>query len=301
MENATLYHLAMKFFLLRRYLFAVSLACATFGAYPHVWAQTSSDEATQAKELFKQAEVHFGLGEFEKALEFYREAYALKPLPGFHFNIAQCFRNLGNHQKALFHYKQYLALVENPANKADVETLIRLCEQTISDQEQEKRRAEIAAMAPSQPAPPSTATLSSDRTETPSEKTATPQRSERDRKQNAPSDTPDTLSPIYFWSVAGSALALTTLGTISGIVALNKSATYRDPNTPSNTLSSIKSSGETWRTLSWVAWSGAAFAAGGAVWLFFKTEFRRNEQGWANRITAIPLDRGAAISMQGRF
>jgi len=79
-----------------------------------------------ARELFDRAEVHFNVSEFGQALELYRQAYKLHPLPGFLFNIAQCHRNLGQHRKAVFHYRIYLARLPDAPNRRDVQELIAL-------------------------------------------------------------------------------------------------------------------------------------------------------------------------------
>jgi len=110
-------------------------------------------QAAQAKELFKNAEVHFSLGEFDRALELYREAYKTRPLPAFLFNIGQCHRNKGQCDKAIFFFKQYLVRSPEAANKADVEKLLRICEQ---EEKKEEKKAPAAAADRPPPATPPT-------------------------------------------------------------------------------------------------------------------------------------------------
>jgi len=100
-------------------------------------AHAEGDAKAAARAHFKRAEAAFNLGKFEEALAAYQAAYETKPLPGFLFNIAQCHRNMGNHERALFFYRRYLALDPESPNRAVVEELI---------DESEKRRA---AQAPS--------------------------------------------------------------------------------------------------------------------------------------------------------
>jgi tetratricopeptide (TPR) repeat protein len=66
-----------------------------------------SDEA-RAKTLFKDGETAYNLGQFEAALTKYSQAYKLKALPGFLFNIAQCHRQLQQYERAAFFYGRYL-------------------------------------------------------------------------------------------------------------------------------------------------------------------------------------------------
>jgi tetratricopeptide (TPR) repeat protein len=107
----------------------------------------AEDAKAAARAHFKRAEAAFNLGKFEDALAAYQAAYETKPLPGFLFNIAQCHRNLGNHERALFFYRRYLALDPQSPNRAVVEELI---------DETEKRRA---AQAPSTAVTPPPATV----------------------------------------------------------------------------------------------------------------------------------------------
>jgi tetratricopeptide (TPR) repeat protein len=66
-----------------------------------------SDEA-RAKALFKEGETAYNLGQFDTALVKYSDAYKLKALPGFLFNIAQCHRQLQQYERAAFFYGRYL-------------------------------------------------------------------------------------------------------------------------------------------------------------------------------------------------
>jgi tetratricopeptide (TPR) repeat protein len=87
-------------------------------------AHAQGDPKVVARAHFKRAEAAFNLGKFEEALASYQAAYEAKALPGFLFNIAQCHRNLGNHERALFFYRRYLALDPQTPNRAVVEELI---------------------------------------------------------------------------------------------------------------------------------------------------------------------------------
>jgi hypothetical protein len=117
-------------------------------------AHADGDAKAAARAHFKRAEAAFNLGKFDDALAAYQAAYETKPLPGFLFNIAQCHRNLGNHERALFFYRRYLALDPQTANRAVVEQLI--------DETEKRREAAAAANAVTPPSatlapPPATA------------------------------------------------------------------------------------------------------------------------------------------------
>ena len=78
-----------------------------------------------AKKYFQQAERHYGLAQFEKALEAYKKAMSHHRHPAFIFNIAQCYRQLKNYEKASFYYKLFLSEHPNAPNKKEVESFIK--------------------------------------------------------------------------------------------------------------------------------------------------------------------------------
>jgi tetratricopeptide (TPR) repeat protein len=96
-----------------------------------------------ARIQFDRAEKAFNLGRFDEALTHYQAAYEALPLPAFVFNIAQCHRNLGNGEQAVFFYQRYLSLQPDAPNRPVVEELI--AEQT---RQLEERKAAEAATTP---------------------------------------------------------------------------------------------------------------------------------------------------------
>jgi tetratricopeptide (TPR) repeat protein len=72
--------------------------------------EAGADVEVQARAKFAEGNLSYDLGEFQKALAAYSEAYRLRPLPGFLFNIAQCHRQLGRPERAAFFYRRYLTL-----------------------------------------------------------------------------------------------------------------------------------------------------------------------------------------------
>jgi tetratricopeptide (TPR) repeat protein len=92
-----------------------------------------------ARISFDKAERAFNLGKFDEALTAYETAYEQLPLPAFLFNIAQCYRNLGNHERAAFFYQRYLSLDPDAPNRAVVEELV----------EEQREAMEVARVAAS--------------------------------------------------------------------------------------------------------------------------------------------------------
>lgn len=78
----------------------------------------------KAKALFAEGKQHYNLGEFQQALDKYKLAYRVKPLPAFQFNIAQCHRKLNQHAEAIAMYQAFLLNGAGETDKAMVESLI---------------------------------------------------------------------------------------------------------------------------------------------------------------------------------
>ena len=123
----------------------LALACALFLGLASIRPARAQDRAERtARSYFKQAERAFNLGKFKEAQRGYEAAFGAQPLPAFLFNIAQCHRNLGNPERALFFYRRYLSLDPNSPNRVLVLDLIA---------EQERRLAERTSPAAAGPEP----------------------------------------------------------------------------------------------------------------------------------------------------
>jgi tetratricopeptide (TPR) repeat protein len=95
------------------------------------------DDATvdKAKALFAEGNEHYNLGEFDQALDRYKLAYRVKPLPAFQFNIAQCHRKLSQFKEAIAMYQAYLVGVPDAKDKATVESLIAESKKSLADKQ----------------------------------------------------------------------------------------------------------------------------------------------------------------------
>jgi tetratricopeptide (TPR) repeat protein len=127
---------------------------------PQVGAQPAGDDADEggrdrgsaaknraARAHFLRAEKAFNLAKFTEALAAYEAAYEIRPLPALLFNIAQCHRNLGDHERAIFFYRRYITLEPRSKNREVVLDLI-------AEQEQEQERDRVARVPLATPVPP---------------------------------------------------------------------------------------------------------------------------------------------------
>lgn len=121
------------------YVFALCVALLVGGA-------AHAQNRAKARELFREAQNHYKLGEFQMALDGFKDAYRNFEDPSLLFNIAQCERMLGHKQDALTSYRMFLSEVPSAPNRPEVERVIASLEQAITD--------ERAAQAPHEAVPP---------------------------------------------------------------------------------------------------------------------------------------------------
>lgn len=248
-------------------------------------AQAQSRDAAAARAAFRRAEVHYSVGEFERALGSYRRAYKYNPLPAFLFNIGQCLRKLGRCHQALFYYKQYLIKQPDAPNRADVERLIELCEVATDRQPgaastrpaREQRRPLPAAT--SQPTPamqPPAGAGAADRADGGSQ-------SARRR--------------IVLWSGVGLSSALLLTSAITGAIALSMSNEYKDPATTRPRQDELRESGTSLRTAHYLT-LGLGGAAAAATALYYWRSASRGERA---SVAAVPCRDGGQFVISGAF
>jgi tetratricopeptide (TPR) repeat protein len=123
---------------------ALSLALALALATPFpALAEEAPAVEEQAKSRFSEGNLAYDQGEFDRALKAFSEAYRLKPLPAFLFNIAQCHRQMKNPSRAAFFYRRYLALSQGePANADVVRELIAEMDTQARVQDEQRRERE---------------------------------------------------------------------------------------------------------------------------------------------------------------
>ena len=99
-----------------------------------------------ASEHFAKGQKLYAAEKWDRALEEFKAGYATYPLPGFLINIGQTYRQLGERQKAITLYQQYLDL------QPEDDSLRPQVQRMIDDLEREERVSAESAKGP--PAPP---------------------------------------------------------------------------------------------------------------------------------------------------
>lgn len=244
-----------------------------------------ADKAT-ARKIFVQAEAKFQDRQYRSALALYKKAYHNAPLAGFHFNIAQCHRMLGQHEQAVHHFEQYLSEAKNPRNRKAAQRLLRLSRQKLKPQERSDQADSLADTQTGDAEPVPGVTESPEVEKKPAIK-----------PEPVPPSDQKRLHRVYFWSSAAASASLLLTGAITGALALSRSSEFRDPATAYEDLQSLKDSGEALRTTSTVTFAiGSAFAVCTAL-LYFYTDFKPRE----TKVSLMPVGEGAAVMLMGRY
>jgi tetratricopeptide (TPR) repeat protein len=130
---------------------AVLLAIALGATTPLLLAPTDAAAATDAEDQDLKARRFFAGGDYRQALDIYVSLYAETLHPTYLRNIARCHQNLGNPDKAISSFREYLRKAHDltPDQRAEIEGYI-------AEMEQLKRSnagAGPVATAPPPPAP----------------------------------------------------------------------------------------------------------------------------------------------------
>lgn len=121
----------------------------------------SADDRGKARAAFRAGSQHYNLGEFQQALDGFREAYRNYDDPSFLFNIAQCERQLGHKREAVREYRAYLNNAgDNADNRDEINKIIAQLEKEIADEQS------TAKMPPTSVTPPPPATTPTSATTT---------------------------------------------------------------------------------------------------------------------------------------
>jgi tetratricopeptide (TPR) repeat protein len=220
-------------------------------------AQAPADSDQRARELF-------AVGKYAEALEIYGRLYAETAHPTYLRNIGRCFQNLGEPDKAISSFREYLRQARTLT--ADQRTQV---EGYIQEMEALKRKRE----APPPPAAPAPASVMA-RPATVETRTAEPGRPVSGRRIGA------------FVAGAGSVVAL-GIGIGFGLRAISKRQDS-DPLCPNDRCSerglALDHQAHTAATVSDVAFGAGLLAAGAAAYLFLTSDARppdeRGGLGW---------------------
>lgn len=206
-------------------------------------AQAAGDESKQAQAMYEEGMKQYNVGEYRQALAAFKAGYFAKADAAFLFNMAQCFRMLGEAEPAIREYRAYLRARADAPNREAVERFV-------ADLEQELRRKSanappLGVVAPSGPAASPAPVERAETVNTPPPVVAppasvpapalppAPEKAVAEQASPSPAMAPPSAepsTPVYrkgwFWGVMAGALAVA-----GGAVALSVAET-----TPANAM-----------------------------------------------------------------
>jgi hypothetical protein len=119
------------------------------GATP---AFAQEDEASrESKAHYQKGRTAYDLGRFDEAVKEFEKAYELKPDAAYIFNLAQTYKQKGDHQKAVFYYRRYLTLSPQAKNREAIEARIAELEDLIKKQADQKEKPPDGLNPPENP------------------------------------------------------------------------------------------------------------------------------------------------------
>ena len=202
-------------------------------AAPLAPAAMTPQTKEEARSAFKQGDDAFKAGEFEIALKDFKHAYELSHLGELLFDIALCYRALGNWAEARDYYERYLTEVPNGKSR-------ELAVQQLAEVKQKLAEAEAARTPPPNLQP-------------------TPRRPPPEATAAAAASHPST--PAIVLGSIGVAAA------VVAVVGLVEVLSYHNPSQPTSIdkVQSDVNNANTWATVALISGIGAVAGLSGAA------------------------------------
>jgi tetratricopeptide (TPR) repeat protein len=96
---------SIKISLIIASMFVATVATATLA---HADDPLAKPASTTARDHLTEGNKLYRLREFEKAIEAYKAGALVEDVPVFHYNLGQCYRQLGRYSDAIWHYERFI-------------------------------------------------------------------------------------------------------------------------------------------------------------------------------------------------
>jgi tetratricopeptide (TPR) repeat protein len=253
--------------------YVVPMTLLLLSASTPAWADDAADEELAVR-YYKLGEELYNRSDYEGALKQFQQSYALSKKSGLIFNMARCHESLGQHEKAIELYTEYLG--SGPANSKTIEARIANLKRLL------KKKQPDAATQPVV------------------------------RKPDPPVDPPRPYTPppprplrIPGWVLVGTGAAMLITGIVGGVMVLQKKKDAEKANTDGKDYAeakSIEDSGRMWQKveISMLVIGGVA-AATGAVLLILDARAGKAPQERRAWLTPAVTPEGAMVAAGIRF
>jgi tetratricopeptide (TPR) repeat protein len=160
-------------------MFSLLLAALMSSAAPHADNET--------KKLVHDAALRYDVRDFNGALPLYIKAYERSALPILLFNIGQCYKQLGEHERAVFYFGGFLRNSPESKHRALAETVMAESEAALRVAQAPRQLVQVA------PRPAVMAALGTEAHETP----------------------PPLYKRWWFWGIIGGVVTATVVTTVA--------------------------------------------------------------------------------------
>ena len=220
----------------------------------------------QVEQLSGQAAAAYGEGDFEKAIELFKQAYALQAVPNLLFNIAKVYEKIENWEQAMSYYKEFLKApdADPQARQVAVDRIDSLQgvvkaereareeeERRLAEEERKKREAELAA---------------------------------QQQQQQQQTEEPTGGASAGAWITAGAGVALLVGGGVFGLLASDQETAFDTGETPEDRRAA-RSKGKTYALVADSMFVGGAIATTIGI-ILFATSSSGDE---AEETAALPI------------
>lgn len=140
-------------------ILCMSMLLAGSLASSSAWATELSELAkpkiAEAKEHLSKGNRLYRVREFERAIEEYKAGAIIEDVPVFGYNLAQCYRQIGRYEEAIWHYERFMFRVKPTGEmKEAIEGFLVQMKAELEKQAMSKPPIEPAPEASPAPPPP---------------------------------------------------------------------------------------------------------------------------------------------------
>lgn len=234
-------------------------------------AQDDPDTVQQVEALSIQAADHFQNEDYEKAIELFEEAYELEPVPNLLYNIARCYEQLEEWEKAEKNYDQFVRSpdVDSDARDHAMDRISELRDlQEMQQKEEERQREKELA----------------------EQQAKEEEKDEKDEAEQVEELDAPSMMPAYA-SIGGGAVLLAG-GTILGLMANSNADTVTDTSASYDERLEAQSSARTQGVMADAFLLSGLAATAVGTYLFFSARSDTPDLDDAETRTIVPFGDG---------
>jgi len=262
-------------------LLCAGLVLSTVPAPLYAQGTEDGDSAAKVEKLSKQAAKQYRAGKYAEAIELFKQAYEIEPVPNILFNIAKCNEKREHWEDAITYYKKFVVApdVQSEARETALDRIDAL-EEVVAAKKGEKKGDEKKV----------------------ADKDQDKKKTEKTKKPVAPPPEPKPDRTLAYITLGGSA-ALLAGGGVFGILAAGQQSNFDDATTV-DAKRAAKNKGETFALVADILYALGALGTIGGVILFATASPAETPPPAQAQITGFSpwvSPHGGGLAVFGRF